>query len=60
MESVCSGFDNDCIYLSSVSGQDWINEDFVDDGHMSRKGGEKLASLIAEEVLSNFSSDNID
>jgi len=57
-ESVCSVSDEGCIYLSSVSEQDWNSEDFVDFGHFSPKGGEKLANLIAKAIQSNMVSAN--
>jgi len=60
MESVCSENDNECIYLASVSEQTWNSEDFVDSSHFSRKGGEKLADIIADTIKSNLPSGNGD
>jgi len=47
MQQACSEARSDCRVLSEVLRQDWQPQDFVDEGHFSRVGGEKFAGLIA-------------
>jgi hypothetical protein len=30
--------------------ESWTNDDFVDEGHFSRRGGEKLATILAARI----------
>lgn len=51
MQSVCSNVDSKCLFVDSVLDENWEPEDFVDDGHFSRKGGEKFADIISQVIL---------
>lgn len=47
MIQICSKNENKCAVLSEVLHEKWSADDFVDDGHFSRLGGEKFAKIIA-------------
>jgi lysophospholipase L1-like esterase len=51
-KSVCPFDDSKCIFVNGVLNTDWEPEDFVDDGHFSRKGGEKFTDIISRVILS--------
>lgn len=52
VKSVCPGGDPKCIFVDGVLNVDWEPDDFVDDGHFSRKGGEKFTDVISRVILS--------
>lgn len=52
MQSVCSNHDPKCIYVDGVLNVNWSPEDFVDDGHFTRQGGEKFVEIISQMILS--------
>jgi lysophospholipase L1-like esterase len=52
VKSVCPGGDPKCIFVDGVLNVNWEPDDFVDDGHFSRKGGEKFADVISRIILS--------
>lgn len=52
VKSVCPGGDPKCIFVDGVLKVDWEPDDFVDDGHFSRKGGEKFAEVMSRIILS--------
>jgi hypothetical protein len=51
MKSVCSNDDSKCIFAEGISDQRWGPEDFVDNGHFSRTGGEKFAGILGDLIL---------
>jgi hypothetical protein len=54
MQSVCTKDDPKCLYAGGVLKVKWEQDDFIDDGHFSKKGGEKFADQISEIILSKF------
>lgn len=54
MQSVCAKDDPKCLYVDGVLKVKWEQDDFVDDGHFTRKGGEKFADQISEIILSKL------
>jgi hypothetical protein len=52
VKSVCPGSDPKCVFVDGVLNVDWEPDDFVDDGHFSRKGGEKFVDVISRIILS--------
>ncbi len=50
LSQVCQPGEPDCAVVSETTAEHWEPEDFVDDGHFSRKGGEKLVTLIAKHL----------
>lgn len=52
MQTVCDKDDPKCIYVGGVLNVNWEPDDFVDEGHFTKKGGEKFANIIANVVLS--------
>jgi hypothetical protein len=52
VKSVCPGGDPKCVFVDGVLNVDWEPDDFVDDGHFSRKGGEKFVDVISRIILS--------
>lgn len=59
MQSVCPNDDSKCTFLNSVLKVKWNSQDFVDDGHLSRDGGEKLAGVISQVILSKAKEGNL-
>jgi len=52
MEGLCNVKDKkDCIVLNEVLELEWSDEDFVDNGHFSRKGGMKMAELTESNII---------
>jgi hypothetical protein len=51
MKTVCYDGDPKCVFVDSVLKEKWTPEDFVDDGHFSKKGGEKFAQILGEVIL---------
>ncbi|HKQ32244.1 MAG TPA: hypothetical protein VJV40_03495, partial [Thermodesulfobacteriota bacterium] len=54
MQSVCAHDDPKCIFGYEVLQVNWEPDDFVDEGHFTRKGGEKFADQISDIILSEF------
>jgi lysophospholipase L1-like esterase len=52
VKSACPVGDPKCIFVDGVLKVDWEPDDFVDDGHFSRKGGEKFADVLSRVILS--------
>ena len=50
MSAVCRKGDQSCTVLDEVTSQKWHADDFIDDGHFSRKGGMIFALLIAKRI----------
>ncbi|HVY56111.1 MAG TPA: GDSL-type esterase/lipase family protein [Thermodesulfobacteriota bacterium] len=51
MKTVCAENDPKCLYEGAVLKVKWQTDDFIDDGHFSKKGGEKFADVIAATLL---------
>ncbi|MEW6143507.1 MAG: GDSL-type esterase/lipase family protein [Thermodesulfobacteriota bacterium] len=58
MRSVCAKDDPKCLYIDGVLDVKWEQDDFIDDGHFTKKGGEKFADVIAAELLSKTKETN--
>ena len=50
MAGVCEPGERDCQFVADPLGAAWNNDDFLDEGHFSRRGGEKLAAMLAERI----------
>jgi len=50
MAEICSPDEPDCIVLNDVLEEQWQPLDFIDRGHLSRRGGMKLATIVAEII----------
>lgn len=50
MSGVCTASDGDCAVITEVTAEHWEADDFVDDGHFSRKGGNKFAVMVARRI----------
>jgi lysophospholipase L1-like esterase len=51
MEQVCPSDDHSCYVLKEAPRIGWDSTDFMDEGHLSRKGGAKLAGLVAATIV---------
>lgn len=58
MKSVCSKEASNCAFLNDVLAERWNPEDFITNGHFSRKGGEKFAEIIAQLILQKVSNED--
>lgn len=54
MKDICSPDDSRCVYVEGVTEVNWSPDDFVDDGHFSKQGGEKFAEIIKREILTKM------
>jgi len=50
MADECGAGDGSCTFVAEALAETWNGNDFVDEGHLSRQGGEKLAALLAARV----------
>ena len=50
MATVCADADPQCAFVGEALTASWNNDDFVDEGHFSRRGGEKLAAILNERI----------
>jgi lysophospholipase L1-like esterase len=50
MAGVCAPADTQCEFVGEVLNVVWDGNDFVDEGHLSGKGGEKLASIVEARI----------
>ena len=50
MAGVCEAGEPRCQFVGDPLGAAWTNDDFVDEGHFSRRGGEKLATMLAARI----------
>jgi hypothetical protein len=50
MADVCAPREPNCAYVSEPLEVAWNNDDFVDEGHLSRSGGGKLAAILARRI----------
>ena len=50
LSNVCLPGDENCSFINEVTKVKWSPEDFKDDGHFSKQGGETFAKLIAEHI----------
>ncbi len=51
---VCSPGEENCMVLDGVLKQRWNSDDFVDEGHFSRKGNIKFARIVAHCIRSSL------
>lgn len=51
MGAACAADDPDCSVAVEVLEVEWAGPDFVDLGHLSRRGGERIATILAERIL---------
>jgi lysophospholipase L1-like esterase len=52
MANVCGQNDPSCVFVDEPLRSAWNNDDFVDEGHLSRSGGAKLAAILARRIQS--------
>jgi hypothetical protein len=53
MEGLCSQRDEKCVVVREVTKEKWSPDDFVDDGHFSKKGGLRFSEIVAKYVSAN-------
>jgi lysophospholipase L1-like esterase len=51
MAQVCTASERTCQFVREPLEASWNNDDFVDEGHLSRRGGDKLAAMLAARIL---------
>jgi len=52
MAGVCAPGEPGCVFVDEPLRASWNNDDFVDEGHLSRSGGGKLAGILARRIRS--------
>jgi lysophospholipase L1-like esterase len=52
MGEVCGSGEPACLFVDEPLRGAWNNDDFVDEGHLSRRGGAKLAAILARRIQS--------
>jgi hypothetical protein len=50
MAGVCDPGDRTCLFVDEPLSEAWTGDDFVDEGHLSRRGGEKLSAIVAARI----------
>lgn len=50
MAGVCGPEETRCTFVGEPLTAPWSNDDFLDEGHLSRRGGEKLADMLAARI----------
>jgi hypothetical protein len=50
MAGVCAPDDTQCQFVGEVLNVAWDGNDFIDEGHLSGKGGAKLASIVEARI----------
>ena len=50
MAGVCASGEPGCLFVDEPLREAWNNDDFIDEGHLSRRGGEKLAGILARRI----------
>lgn len=50
MAGVCAPGEPACVFVDEPLHASWTNDDFVDEGHLSRSGGERLAGILARRI----------
>ena len=50
MSEVCTTDDRNCQFVRESLTEEWNGNDFVDEGHFTRQGGEKLAAIVAARI----------
>lgn len=50
MAGICEPGAPDCVFVDGPLSTAWDGNDFVDEGHLSRRGGQKLAALVAARI----------
>jgi hypothetical protein len=60
MGGICSQEEQNCIVLAEVLEEQWVPDNFVDQGHLSRSGGLKLAEVVHRFIRNEFDRSNYD
>lgn len=50
MAGVCTTGERQCQFVAEPLSTSWTNDDFLDEGHFSRRGGEKLAEILTARI----------
>jgi lysophospholipase L1-like esterase len=50
MAGVCASGEPGCVFVDEPLRTAWNNDDFIDEGHLSKRGGEKLAGILARRI----------
>jgi lysophospholipase L1-like esterase len=50
MNTACQPDKANCAVLNEIIAEHWEPADFMDDGHLSQKGGSKFARIVAEHI----------
>jgi lysophospholipase L1-like esterase len=50
LAGVCAPGEPACVFVEEPLHAPWNNDDFVDEGHLSRSGGGKLAAILARRI----------
>jgi hypothetical protein len=50
MAGVCAREEDQCQYAGEILNAPWDGNDFIDEGHLSRRGGEKLAEFVEARI----------
>ena len=50
MAGVCAAGEPACLFVDEPLRAAWNNDDFIDEGHLSKRGGEKLAGILARRI----------
>ena len=51
MTGICTPDEHRCQYVGEVLDATWGGTDFVDEGHLSRQGGDKFATILAGRIM---------
>ena len=51
MTGICSPDEPRCQFVAEVLEAPWGGNDFVDEGHLSRQGGEQLSTILAKRII---------
>jgi lysophospholipase L1-like esterase len=50
MAQTCAPREGECQFVDEPLHQTWGGNDFIDEGHLSRQGGERLATILAARI----------
>jgi hypothetical protein len=53
MAHTCAPGERGCIFVEEPLHTAWDGNDFLDEGHLSRRGGEKLATILAARITAH-------
>ena len=54
MEGLCAQKNSNCVVLSEITKQEWLPEDFEDEGHLSKQGGLKFSEVVLNLIRSKY------